>query len=246
MLKLSLEEITLYIKHLLKLLEKGLKETKTLYTYPVADKNYQEATKDILGYKVEVCAPDKAIILDKTYEELESYLKSGNFGAVSGSVQPTQPQVSRVATPQAPASQKQQFTRRTCNMALFNLPNRSNKEEIIEKLKSKVLLKQYHKSSNNNSKINSLLGKYKDDYLLIIKENELKDFIDKCIENGIVAIDTETMGLDPIEDDIVGISIKTPNNKAVYIPLNHITLYSRQRINNQLSRYCKTLYTKVS
>jgi hypothetical protein len=97
------------------IIRKGAKgDQKTSYTiYPVADKNYQEATKDILGYKVEVCAPDKAIILDKTYEELESYLKSGNFGAVSGSVQPTQPQVSRVATPQAPASQKQQFTRRT-------------------------------------------------------------------------------------------------------------------------------------
>ncbi|NLE27282.1 MAG: hypothetical protein GX625_18490 [Clostridiaceae bacterium] len=122
-------------------------------------------------------------------------------------------------------------------MALFNLPNRSNKEEIIEKVKKQSSTKTVsQKVAITTQKINSLLGKYKDDYLLIIKENELKDFIDKCIENGIVAIDTETMGLDPIEDDIVGISIKTPNNKAVYIPLNHITLYSRQRIDNQLSK----------
>lgn len=122
-------------------------------------------------------------------------------------------------------------------MTLFNLPNRSNKEEIIEKVKKQSSTKTVsQKVAITTQKVNSLLGKYKDDYISITKEDELKDFIDKCIKNGIVAIDTETMGLDPIEDDIVGISIKTPNNKAIYIPLNHITLYSRQRINNQLSK----------
>ena len=36
----------------------------------------------------------------------------------------------------------------------------------------------------------------------------------KCIENGICAIDTETMGLNPMLDDIVGFSLYTPGEKS--------------------------------
>lgn len=52
---------------------------------------------------------------------------------------------------------------------------------------------------------------------------EYFDYINVCVENGIVAIDTETTGLDPISDKIVGMSLYTPDKDPVYIPLHHIS-----------------------
>jgi DNA polymerase I-like protein with 3'-5' exonuclease and polymerase domains len=77
--------------------------------------------------------------------------------------------------------------------------------------------------------------KGKEDTLLLInEEQQLIDYIDACIVNNIVAIDTETTGLDPILDQIVGMSLYTPGQKACYIPINHVSYVTGLRINNQL------------
>lgn len=77
--------------------------------------------------------------------------------------------------------------------------------------------------------------KGKEDTLLLInQEQQLIDYIDACIANNIVAIDTETTGLDPILDQIVGMSLYTPGQKACYIPINHVSYVTGLRINNQL------------
>lgn len=121
-------------------------------------------------------------------------------------------------------------------MQLFNLPSRSGKEEIIEKIKVKSSNKKTTNSASTvNQRVEIALGKYKHKYKLVDNLKELDVFIDRCIVNGVVAIDTETMGLDPICDDIVGISIKTPDEKAIYIPINHITFYTKKRIESQLT-----------
>ena len=73
-----------------------------------------------------------------------------------------------------------------------------------------------------------------DELILITKEDDLIDYIDKCIENGVISIDTETTGLDPILDEIVGICIYTPEKKAAYIPLNHISYITELKCSNQL------------
>lgn len=80
------------------------------------------------------------------------------------------------------------------------------------------------------------LAKYKGRYILIQDEQQLSDYIDASISNGIIAIDTETMGLDPLQDDIVGICIYTPNQKGAYIPITHIDYVTKQKIPNQLSK----------
>lgn len=77
--------------------------------------------------------------------------------------------------------------------------------------------------------------KGKEDTLLLInEEQQLIDYIDACTANNIVAIDTETTGLDPILDQIVGMSLYTPGQKACYIPINHVSYVTGLRINNQL------------
>ena len=69
---------------------------------------------------------------------------------------------------------------------------------------------------------------------LITTEEHLIKYIDKCIENNIISIDTETTGLDPILDNIVGICIYTPGLKAAYIPVNHISYITELKCANQL------------
>lgn len=79
------------------------------------------------------------------------------------------------------------------------------------------------------------LSHYKDQFELIQTKSRLHEYIDKCIENNIIDIDTETTGLDPITDQIVGACIYTPGEKAAYIPINHISYITNQRLDGQLT-----------
>lgn len=58
-------------------------------------------------------------------------------------------------------------------------------------------------------------------YELIQDEVTLKKWVDRAIKNYRFAIDTETTGLNPFVDKIVGISIATDEGNACYIPINH-------------------------
>lgn len=119
-------------------------------------------------------------------------------------------------------------------MTLFNLPTRDSKETSLDKAR---------KISTTNTKVtkdvsltnSSVLLKYVGQFVTIKTLGALEDYINQCIVDGIVAIDTETTGLNPISDSIVGISLKSKSQKAVYIPINHISMYSRQRITTQLT-----------
>lgn len=76
--------------------------------------------------------------------------------------------------------------------------------------------------------------KYKDKYICITDADELKQYIDKCIENKRVAIDTETTGLDIFNDQIVGFSLYTAGLKACYVPLKHLSRMTGQPDKRQL------------
>lgn len=58
-------------------------------------------------------------------------------------------------------------------------------------------------------------------YELVQDETTLKKWVDRAIKNYRFAIDTETTGLNPLTDKIVGISIAIDEGSACYIPLNH-------------------------
>lgn len=58
-------------------------------------------------------------------------------------------------------------------------------------------------------------------------EERLVEYVDKCIANGKVAHDTETEGLDPIVDRLVGTCLYTPGEKSVYIPHIHCDPYGK-------------------
>lgn len=86
------------------------------------------------------------------------------------------------------------------------------------------------------SLVNSKFANKKDTFLLIRKEEDFIAYMDKCIENGVISIDTETTGLDPIENHIVGMCIYTPGMKAAYVPVAHISYITQAPVDNQLSK----------
>lgn len=84
------------------------------------------------------------------------------------------------------------------------------------------------------SMVNTKFASKKDQFLLLRTEEDFINYIDKCIENGVISIDTETTGLDPIEDHVVGLCIYTPGMKAAYVPINHISYITMAKVENQL------------
>lgn len=129
-------------------------------------------------------------------------------------------------------------------MALFNVPKRAGKSQdkaVAGKSKTRTKAPTTMKSgllgqiSQITATVEKYLGKYKDDYEIITTKERLKEYIDVCIANDIISIDTETTGLDPILDKIVGLCLYTPNEKAAYVPINHTSYVTGVRVDNQLT-----------
>ena len=130
-------------------------------------------------------------------------------------------------------------------MALFSVPKRPGKEQdkaVVNKSKSKVKASTTVKGSGVLGQINMIkatveknLGQFKDDYIVITTEEDLSLYFSKCVNNNVISIDTETTGLDPILDSIVGLCIYTLNQPAAYVPINHVSYVTGVRVENQLT-----------
>ena len=58
-------------------------------------------------------------------------------------------------------------------------------------------------------------------YESIINEKILDKWLKILNEQSVIAVDTETSSLNPLETDLVGVSFSYAPNKACYIPLAH-------------------------
>lgn len=130
-------------------------------------------------------------------------------------------------------------------MPLFDIPSRSGKKDdmrIASKSKAKKPARPASRANNLSAKIeharqvvSETLGKYKDEYIVITTRNELWEYVELCLRAGAVAIDTETTGLDPMQCKIVGVCLYAPNIKPAYVPINHISYITGERVENQVS-----------
>ena len=59
------------------------------------------------------------------------------------------------------------------------------------------------------------------EYELVQDEEALKAWVEATYKTGILAVDTETTGLDSMQAELVGICLSTEPGKACYIPLAH-------------------------
>lgn len=127
-------------------------------------------------------------------------------------------------------------------MPLFDIPNRSNKELDTKLAKKANATKKKVTVSSKNSLLDKIkliqeavernLGKFKDEYEIITSVDRLNEYL---LNTDEIAIDTETTGLDPILDKIVGLCLYKPGMKAAYVPINHISYITMQRLSNQLT-----------
>jgi len=133
---------------------------------------------------------------------------------------------------------------------LFELPPTRSSKEVDRAIVNKSTNKRSTSSftvkggANNllarialiNSLVESKLGKYKDDYIYYMADDETKfrEYIYHIISNGDFAIDTETTGLNPITNHIVGLSLYTPGEKALYVPLHNKSYITGIEVEGQL------------
>ena len=131
-------------------------------------------------------------------------------------------------------------------MALFNIPNRPGRslDNKVAK-KAKVTKKSsgtvvrggndlLSKINEAKALVQSKLGQYADDFCIITEFEDLVNYIDACIDNNYVSIDTETDGLDPLVNKLAGICIYTYGQKGAYIPINHISYITHEKVDGQL------------
>lgn len=99
-------------------------------------------------------------------------------------------------------------------------PKSNNIIDVIERIRQDV---------ENN------LGQFKDQYQIITDKKIFYDYIAKANKYGKIAIDTETLGLNPMIDGIVGLCLYFPGEPATYVPINHVNYFSEVRIEEQLT-----------
>lgn len=82
------------------------------------------------------------------------------------------------------------------------------------------------------------LGSFKDNTRVICSYEDFVAYCDLIIANGICAIDTETNNsLDYLTCKLMGLCLYTPNDKNVYVPVNHCKLdpYAKDYMGERLS-----------
>jgi DNA polymerase I-like protein with 3'-5' exonuclease and polymerase domains len=130
-------------------------------------------------------------------------------------------------------------------LSLFGDLSRPDKQadiELTKKSKTKQKKAPTVRGGSISSKINKVrefvekhLGKYKDQYITITTEMQLEFYVKACIKAKCVSIDTETTGLDPMLDKIVGVCLYYPGGNGAYIPLRHKSYITGELLPNQLS-----------
>ncbi len=128
--------------------------------------------------------------------------------------------------------------------SLFNISNvRSDKKSDLTLLKKTKLSKiKLKKGETTLDKIKDIKENIQAEFRDVISNFEaIRDAEDlniygKSIVGKLLAIDTETTGLNPMVDDIIGLSLYDGIGKAVYIPINHVNYITTKKLDNQISK----------
>lgn len=121
------------------------------------------------------------------------------------------------------------------------------KVETRKAMKSKTV-STFDKLQLIYEEVNRVLGGYTSNTKVITSKDELSQYIDEAISNGIIAIDTETNNsLDPLTCLLMGACIYTPGQLSAYIPIHHTQPDTDILIENQLTeRDIKEQFERLS
>lgn len=145
-------------------------------------------------------------------------------------------------------------------------PKTVNAKKLVQKVNNQVDLTEEEQEALDKKKLKSkkislkeriaiiaervfhVLGKQKDNVLVIKTREELDDYIQTAISLGRIAIDTETNNsLDPVTCKLMGLCLFAPGQKQVYIPINHVDINTRERFDWQLTEEdCRQALSKIN
>lgn len=134
--------------------------------------------------------------------------------------------------------------------SLFAADQMSKINEIAKKSK-KVAEPPKTTSRNISTEIEQASQKVKEYFkdspaILLTTPEDLHNYIDKCIEAGYAGIDTETTGLDKVNDTIVGSSLYYPGGVEAYIPNKHlIPIFDEPRKNQLTYEQCHIEFQRL-
>lgn len=125
-------------------------------------------------------------------------------------------------------------------MKLFSQADIEKINKVAAKSKETSAPPKATKGKSINTELNviteKVLNYFKDsEAILITSAEQLHEYVDKFIEAGIGAVDTETTGLDRIRDTIVGSSLYYPGGVECYIPNTHLIPIFDEPYKNQLT-----------
>ena len=109
------------------------------------------------------------------------------------------------------------------------------KEAVSKTIKSKTIsLKE--KLELITTEVLRVLGKQKDNIVVIKSKEQYIEYIQNAIKRGKIAVDTETNNsLDPITCMLMGLCLYYPGAKQAYIPVNHRNWETKERLDWQLT-----------
>lgn len=127
-------------------------------------------------------------------------------------------------------------------MGLFTKAEMSKIAEAARKSNQRLATESKPKKSHKNAKaeidrMSAEVEEYFSDSpaVLVNTVEALHDYVTKCIEAGYCGIDTETTGLDRVNDHVVGFSLYYPGGNECYVPNKHLVYIFDEPYKDQLS-----------
>ena len=120
--------------------------------------------------------------------------------------------------------------------ALEILSKKKNKKTPVATVVPKTIKQKVEYAKDLSLQV---FGNKLDKIELVTDPNRIEEYLQVTLKNGILAVDTETNGLDRIDGKIAGICLYTPGEKGIYIPVGHVSYMTNQPLKDNVA--CETM-----
>ena len=126
--------------------------------------------------------------------------------------------------------------------ALEILSKKKNKKTPVATVVPKTIKQKVEYAKDLSLQV---FGNKLDKIELVTDSNRIEEYLHNTLKNGILAVDTETNGLDRIDGKIAGICLYTPGEKGIYIPVGHVSYMTNQPLKDNVARETMENFFKV-
>ena len=120
--------------------------------------------------------------------------------------------------------------------ALEILSKKKNKKTPVATVVPKTIKQKVEYAKDLSLQV---FGNKLDKIELVTDSKRIEEYLHNTLKNGILAVDTETNGLDRIDGKIAGICLYTPGEEGIYIPVGHVSYMTNQPLKDNVP--CETM-----